>query len=335
MADDMPGSRLPTQQQQDKAKTSWQGKATGITGGGMTRLSPGVYRNPQGGLTQSPQRPTTQVPAAKPAPKPKTVTPPGQTPIGTTPSAPTPPMTPPPADQTQAALAGYQGYRLPTQEELTQMFQKRYEQELADITFGAGERQARERASREQQLANMGISIDSEAYRNEQRALAESQALEAAQARQQARQFAEGAIGAEFARATQAQQLGFAGQRAALEQRQFEEGMRQFDKNYALQNKQLVASIRNDKNLTKIQRDTLTEQIRSGKAMEALKAQEIAAMRKGDADKASQAADAQAKLWEAKRLYLIEQLGMDTEKANKILEKELRGGNTGYTLTSQ
>lgn len=106
--------------------------------------------------------------------------------------------------------------KLPTQEELGQLFEQRYQQELADLTAGTEERQRKEQLRREQDLINRGISPDSEAYRAEQRALAESRALEAAQARQQARGFAEQGITSEYNRALAAAQE----QRAAFEQAQ-------------------------------------------------------------------------------------------------------------------
>lgn len=103
--------------------------------------------------------------------------------------------------------------KLPTQEEIGQLFQQRYQQELADLTAGTEERQRKEQLRREQDLINRGISPDSEAYRAEQRALAESRGLEAAQARQQARAFAEQSTTAEYNRALAAAQE----QRAAYE----------------------------------------------------------------------------------------------------------------------
>ena len=327
----VPGSRLPNQQQQNKAQTSWQGQASGVTGGGMKQT-------PVGGTRPAAKKPAAKKPPMSKTPPPVTT----QPPAGTTPppaAATPPPVTTMTPEQQQAALGGYQGYRLPTQEELSQMFQKRYEQELADITFGAGERQARERASREQQLANMGISIDSESYRAEQRALAESQALEAAQARQQARQFAEGAINAEFNRASQAQQLGFQqqelgfkGQQLELERQQLTESVRQFDKNYALTEKKALADIARDKNLTKFEKQRLDELVRSNRAQEALELKKIAAMRAGDADSAQRAADQQALLWEVKRKYLIAR-GMSPEDADKEMIEQIKGGPGGYSLT--
>lgn len=328
MANNIPGSRLPNQQQQNKAQTSWQGNASGVTGGGMTRVSPGVYRNPQGGLqVGNAPAPGAKKPVAKKPPMPKAPTPITTQPPATT----TPPVTTMTPEQQQAALSGYQGYRLPTQEELSQMFQKRYEQELADITFGATERQARERASREQQLANMGISIDSESYRAEQRALAESQALEAAQARQQARQFAEGAVGAEFNRATQAQQLGFQQQQLEMERQQLTESVRQFDRNYALTEKKVLADIARDKNLTAFEKRKLDELVRSNRAQEALELKKIAAQRAGDANSAQKAADAQAMLWESTRQYLIAR-GMSPEDADKEMIRQIKGGPGGYSI---
>lgn len=329
----VPGSRLPNPQQQNRAQTSWQGKATGVTGGGMTRVSPGVYRNPQGGLqVGTTPVPTAKPPAAKKPPMAKTPPPVTAQPPATT----QPPVTTMTPEQQQAALSGYQGYRLPTQEELSQMFQKRYEQELADITFGAGERQARERASREQQLANMGISIDSESYRAEQRALAESQALEAAQARQQARQFAEGAIGAEFNRATQAQQLGFEQQRLQMEQQQLTESVRQFDKNYALTEKKALADIARDKNLTALEKVKVNELMRSNRAQEALELKKIAAMRAGDQDSAQRAADQQAYLWKGELEFLMDPVqgwGLTREEAIKEQKRRMRGGPSGLSYS--
>jgi hypothetical protein len=102
---------------------------------------------------------------------------------------------------------------LPTQEALGQLFQQRYEQQVADLSAGTEERQRREELRREQDLINRGISPDSDAYRNAQRALAESRALEAAQVRQQARGFAEQSVQSEYNRALAAAQE----QRAAFE----------------------------------------------------------------------------------------------------------------------
>lgn len=322
-----PGSRLPTNTQSGTAQKSWQGQASGVTGGGMTRVSPGVYRNQQGQLQVGNQQ---QAPATTPVAKAKTRAPSSSASTTKTP----PPLTAPPGvtttigtntfgtpEQQQAALAGYQGYRLPTQEELGKMFNERFQQEYADITTGSAERQAREAASREQQLANMGISIDSEAYRGEQRALAESRALEAAQARSQARQFAQGSVAEEFNRAIQAQTFG--------------ESIRQFNMNYALNNKKIMADIRNDKNLTKIQRDQLNEMIRSGDLNRAIELKKIAAQRAGDTNKAQQAADMQVLLWQAKYQYLTDPekgLGMSPDDARDIMEKELRGGNKGFSI---
>lgn len=290
---------------------------------GYTRLSPGLYRDSKGAIVKQSQIPGTFAEPLKPPPA-----------ATTTPAKETPKTLPLPQnitpDATQQALAG--GYRLPTQQELADMFQQRYEQEYADITMGAEQRQSREQAAREQMLADRGISIDSQAYRNEQQALAESRALEAAQARSQARQFAEGAVTSEFNRT-----LGAVG--AAQEQRKIETAEKQWQKTYNLESKRIIAGIANDKNLTKIQKDQLTELVRSNRANEALKRQQIAAQAAGDSDSATRAADLQRSLRNERFDYLtrkpvveegrtIAGLNMSPEDAVKLLEKEERGGNT-------
>lgn len=287
---------------------------------GYTRISPGLYRDSKGAIVKQSQIPGTFAEPLKPPPA--ATTPP---PAGTPQPQPMPRNITPEA--TQQALTG--GYRLPTQQELADMFQKRYEQEYADITMGAEQRQSREQAAREQMLADRGISIDSQAYRNEQQALAESRALEAAQARSQARQFAEGAVTSEFNRT-----LGAVG--AAQEQRKIQTAEKQWQKTYNLESKRIIAGIANDKNLTKIQKDQLTELVRSNRANEALKRQQIAAQAAGDADSATRAADLQANLRNERFQYLTRQpdatrgiagLGMSPEDAVKLLEKEERGGS--------
>lgn len=142
--------------------------------------------------------------------------------------------------------------KLPTQEEIGQLFQQRYQQELADLTAGTEERQRKEQLRREQDLINRGISPDSEAYRAEQRALAESRGLEAAQARQQARAFAEQSTTAEYNRALAAAQE----QRAAFEQAQ---GARYKPLETLSPLIQTQAQLRQNKWATKYQADTQKE----------------------------------------------------------------------------
>lgn len=335
-----PGNRMPTQAQQQKTRKTW----------GQTQVR-GVPT--QAGVAPRPTTTPTQTGLA-----PRTTTAPTSTLGGTSQvSAPISqkkkaPKTiqidkggvlPPPATQPSATISPGAAsnvlsspagtYTLPTQEELRKMFETRYQQELADITTGATERQARERATREQQLANMGIALDSSAYRNEQRALAESAALEAAQARSQARGFAESSVQNEFNRMAQAQQT-------QLQERQYQESVRQFDtqlrentrqfnRTYAQQNRKIESDILRDKNLTKLERDKLKETIRSGDLDRALKAQLAAAERAGDANAAQDAADKLALLMDAEFQHNVEILG--PERAKEIYEKKYAGGLGGVS----
>ena len=277
---------------------------------GYTRLSPGLYRDAKGTIVKQSQIPGTFAEPLKPPPA-----------ATTTPAKETPKTLPLPQnitpDATQQALAG--GYRLPTQQELADMFQQRYEQEYADITMGAEQRQAREQSQREQMLADRGISIDSQAYRNEQQSLAESRALEAAQARSQARQFAEGAVTSEFNRT-----LGAVG--AAQEERKIKTAEKQWQKTFNLESKRIIAGIENDKNMTRIQKDLAIEAVRSNKANEGLRRQEIAARAAGDADGAKKAVDAQRLAYKMEYEYMTTPiaeggLGLTPEEAAKEAKK--------------
>lgn len=113
----------------------------------------------------------------------------------------------------QAPLPELPTTNLPTQEALGQLFQQKYEQQLADLGVGVEERQQREQARLAQDLINRGISPDSEAFASAQRGIAEARATEAAQMRQQARAFAEQGVQNEYNRALAASQE----QRAAFE----------------------------------------------------------------------------------------------------------------------
>lgn len=291
---------------------------------GYTRVSPGLYRDQSGKLVPQSQ---IRIPMSEPVKPPPAAT----TPQQKQPTTPAPaPMAPAPSpEMTQQALTG--GYRLPTQQELAQMFQQRYEQELADITVGAADRQAREQRQREQYLADRGISPDSQAYRGEQQALAESRALEAAQARQQARQFAEGATTAEFNRTLQA--VG-----AAQEERKIGTAEKQWNKTYQLESKRVLSGIERDKNLTKLEKDKLKEQIRSGNLNRAIELQKIAAMKAGDSNKAQELADAQLLTSQAELEFMTLPigeggLGMSPEEAAKIIQKRIKGGTGGVSKT--
>jgi hypothetical protein len=62
----------------------------------------------------------------------------------------------------------------------------------------------------------------------------------------------------------------------------------------------------------------------------------IAAMRAGDADKATAAADAQANLWRAELAFMTTPiaengLGMTPEEATKAMRKKFRGQPEGIT----
>jgi len=289
---------------------------------GYTRVSPGLYRDTSGNLV-----PQAQISGkmAEPLQPPPAATAPQQTrkPI----TAPAPYTQTPTPEQTQQALTG--GYRLPTQQELAQMFQQRYEQELADITVGAAERQAREQQQREQYLADRGISPDSQAYRGEQQALAESRALEAAQARQQARQFAEGATTAEFNRVLQA--VG-----AAQEERKIGTAERQWQKTYNLEQKRILADIQNNRLLTKLEKEKIKSAERQGDLDRANRLAIAAMQRAGQGEEAQQYADRVALLRNERFSFLTRQpdasrgiagLGLSPEEANKIMEKEERGGS--------
>ena len=289
---------------------------------GYTRVSPGLYRDTSGNLVPQAQ---IRIPMSEPVKPPPAATAPQQprNPI----TAPAPYTQTPTAEQTQQALTG--GYRLPTQQELAQMFQQRYEQELGDITVGAAERQAREQRQREQYLADRGISIDSQAYRGEQQALAESRALEAAQARQQARQFAEGATTAEFNRTLQA--VG-----AAQEERKIGTAERQWQKTYNLEQKRVLSTIQNNKLLTKLEKEKIKSAERQGDLDRANRLAIAALQKSGQGDEAQQYADRVALLRDERFQYMTRQpdaangiagLGLTPEEATKILEKEERGGS--------
>lgn len=289
---------------------------------GYTRVSPGLYRDTSGKLVPQAQ---IRIPMSEPVKPPPAATAPQQprNPI----TAPAPFAQTPTAEQTQQALTG--GYRLPTQQELAQMFQQRYEQELGDITVGAAERQAREQQQREQYLADRGISPDSQAYRGEQQALAESRALEAAQARQQARQFAEGATTAEFNRTLQA--VG-----AAQEERKIGTAERQWQKTYNLEQKRILSDIQNKGLLTKLEKEKIKSAERQGDLDRANRLAIAAMQRAGQGDEAQAYADRVALLRNQRFQYLIRQpdasrgiagLGLSPEEANKIMEKEERGGS--------
>lgn len=287
---------------------------------GYTRISPGLYRDSKGAIVKQSQIPGTFAEPLKPPPA-----------ATTTPAKETPKTLPLPQnitpDATQQALAG--GYRLPTQQELADMFQQRYEQEYADITMGAEQRQSREQAAREQMLADRGISIDSQAYRGEQQALAESRALEAAQARSQARQFAEGAVTSEFNRT-----LGAVG--AAQEERKIATANAQWEKTFSLERKRILADILNNKNITKNEREKIKLAEREGKANRA-NAMAIAALQKaGAGDEAQAFADKISMARNERYAYLtrmpdpangIAGGGLSSEEATKIMLKEERGGN--------
>jgi hypothetical protein len=209
------------------------------------------------------------------------------------------------------------------------MFQQRYEQELGDITVGAAERQAREQRQREQYLADRGISPDSQAYRGEQQALAESRALEAAQARSQARQFAEGATTAEFNRTLQA--VG-----AAQEERKIGTAERQWQKTYNLEQKRVLSTIQNNKLLTKLEKEKIKSAERQGDLDRANRLAIAALQKSGQGEEAQQYADRVALLRDERFQYMTRQpdaangiagLGLTPEEATKILEKEERGGS--------
>jgi hypothetical protein len=289
---------------------------------GYTRVSPGLYRDTSGKLV-----PQAQISGkmAEPLQPPPAATTPQQPrkPI----TAPAPYTQTPTPEQTQQALTG--GYRLPTQQELAAMFQQRYEQELGDITVGAAERQAREQREREQYLADRGISPDSQAYRGEQQALAESRALEAAQARSQARQFAEGATTAEFNRTLQA--VG-----AAQEERKIGTAERQWEKTYKLEQKRILSDIQNNKLLTKLEKQKIKSAERQGDLERANRLAIAAMQRAGQGEEAQQYADRVALLRDERFQYMTRQpdaangiagLGLTPEEATKILEKEERGGS--------
>lgn len=326
-----PGNRIGNVDPMSQSVAALQPKATTIpqakpaqpttfkAPAGYTRVSPGQYRGPDGKLYQQNQ---IQGKMAEPVKPPPSAMAPQQPPV----SRPKPPPATATPDVAQQALIG--GYRLPTQEEMQGMFQKRYEQELADITMGAGERQAREQAAREQMLADRGISIDSQAYRNEQQALAESRALEAAQARSQARQFAEGATAAEFNRRLQA--IG-----AAQEERKIGTAERQWQKTYNLERKRILSDIQNNRLLTKLEKQKIKSAERQGDLERANRLAIAAMQRAGQGDEAQAYADRVALLRNERFSFLTRQpdasrgiagLGLSPEEANKIMEKEERGG---------
>jgi hypothetical protein len=106
--------------------------------------------------------------------------------------------------------------RMPTQQELAELYAKNYEQQLADLSYGVEGKQQQMQKAREQQLADRGISFDSQAYRNEQANLAEQRASEDALLRTQARGFAQEQANAEFDRALKGSQMEM--DKARLEQ---------------------------------------------------------------------------------------------------------------------
>jgi hypothetical protein len=287
---------------------------------GYTRVSPGLYRDSKGAIVKQSQIPGTFAEPLKPPPAATTPQQPRK-PI----TAPAPIAQTPTPEQAQQALTG--GYRLPTQQELAAMFQQRYEQELGDITVGAAERQAREQRQREQYLADRGISPDSQAYRGEQQALAESRALEAAQVRSQARQFAEGATTAEFNRTLQA--VG-----AAQEERKIGTAERQWEKTYKLEQKRILSDIQNNKLLTKLEKQKIKSAERQGDLDRANRLAIAAMQRAGQGEEAQQYADRVATLRDERFQYMTRDpeggragLGLTPEEATKILEKEERGGS--------
>lgn len=128
-----------------------------------------------------------------------------------------------PEDVWKQALAGLsgngqwaQGVRLPTQQELSDIYAKNYNQQLQDLSYGVQAKQQQAQKSREQVLADRGISMDSQAYRNDQQAMADTRASEDAQLRAQARAFAQQQADSEFNRALQTSGLEM--DKARLEQ---------------------------------------------------------------------------------------------------------------------
>ena len=104
------------------------------------------------------------------------------------------------------------GVQLPTKEEIQQLYQQAYDQQMQNLGYGMEERQLRAQKQREQYLADRGIALGSEAYRGEQQALAEQRAAEAAGLRAQAAQFAEARASGEAQRAQGAAQTALAQQ---------------------------------------------------------------------------------------------------------------------------
>lgn len=291
---------------------------------GYSRVSPGMYRGPDGKLYQQSQIQGKMAEPIKPPPAGIKTLP---RPISQT-------QPPPAATDTQVAQQALMGtYTLPTQEEMQGMFQKRYEQELADITTGVAERQAREQATREQMLYDRGISPDSGAYANELRGLQEARALEAAQARSQARQFAEGATAQEFSRRIQSVQ-------AAQEQQKIAQANRQYEKTYQLERKRILSDIQNNKTLTKLERQKIKSAERQGDLERANRLAIAAMQRAGQGDEAQAFVDRIALARNERFQYLTRQpdasrgiagLGLSPEEANKILEREERGGSRETT----
>jgi len=99
---------------------------------------------------------------------------------------------------------------------LADLYNKAYQEQLAGLSVGVDEKQLQQQKQREQYLADRGISLDSQAYRNEQASLAEMQAQEDAQLRSQASQFAQQRADSEFNRSLQSSALEM--DRARLEQ---------------------------------------------------------------------------------------------------------------------
>lgn len=103
-------------------------------------------------------------------------------------------------EATRGATPFESQYKLPTQEELSQFANTQYQQQLADLSGDVQRRQAQQSESLEQQLANRGIPVGSEAYARAKYDLAQQQASENAQLRAQARQFGEQSAQARYDR---------------------------------------------------------------------------------------------------------------------------------------
>lgn len=103
-------------------------------------------------------------------------------------------------EATRGATPFESQYKLPTQEELNQFANTQYQQQLADLSGDVQRRQGQQAESLEQQLANRGIPVGSEAYARAKYDLAQQQASENAQLRAQARQFGEQSAQARYDR---------------------------------------------------------------------------------------------------------------------------------------